>query len=52
MAAGMSAVYPAPMPGGWLLLGTTEVTMFDPDDEEEPTLLRPGLQVRFVEAVV
>jgi KipI family sensor histidine kinase inhibitor len=52
MAAGMSAVYPAPMPGGWLLLGTTEVTMFDPDNEEEPTLLRPGSQVRFVEADV
>ena len=52
MAAGMSAVYPAPMPGGWLLLGTTKVTMFDPDDEEEPTLLRPAQQVRFVEAVV
>lgn len=50
VAAGMSAVYPGPMPGGWLLLGTTEVTLFDPADESEPTLLRPGHGVRFVEA--
>lgn len=50
VAAGMSAVYPAAMPGGWMLIGTTEVTVFDPDDDEEPTLLHPGRVVRFVEA--
>lgn len=49
VAAGMSAVYPSAMPGGWLLLGTTEVTLFDPSDEASPTLLRPGHRVRFVE---
>lgn len=50
VAAGMSAVYPAPMPGGWLLLGTTPVTVFDPDDDDQPALLRPGHLVRFIGA--
>lgn len=49
VAAGMSAVYPTPMPGGWRLLGTTDVVLFDPDDDRGPTLLRPGHRVRFVE---
>ena len=49
VAAGMSAVYPAPMPGGWQLLGTTDVVLFDPTDDGEPTLLRPGHRVRFVD---
>ena len=45
----MSAVYPAPMPGGWRLLGTTDVTLFDSAADAEPTLLHPGDRVRFVE---
>jgi len=49
VAAGMSAVYPAPMPGGWRLLGTTDVTLFDSAADAEPTLLHPGDRVRFVE---
>lgn len=51
VAAGMSAVYPAAMPGGWHLLGTTDITVFDAADEARPALLRPGDVVRF-EAVV
>jgi KipI family sensor histidine kinase inhibitor len=50
VAAGMSAVYPVEMPGGWHLLGTTSARLFDPTAQDEPTLLRPGDVVRFREA--
>jgi allophanate hydrolase subunit 1 len=40
-------VYPTASPGGWLLLGRTGVTLWDPM-AEEPALLAPGTQVRFV----
>lgn len=49
LAAGMSAVYPARMPGGWQLVGTSPAVLFDATDERAPTLLRPGDRVRFVE---
>jgi KipI family sensor histidine kinase inhibitor len=48
VAAGMSAVYPESMPGGWHLIGTTEVTLFDPDSPRDPSALLPGDTVRFV----
>lgn len=47
LAAGMSAVYPSSSPGGWHLLGTTTTQLFDPHNDTNPTLLRPGLRVRF-----
>lgn len=47
VAAGMSAVYPATMPGGWRLLGRTDRRLFDPDADADPTLLHPGDRVRF-----
>ena len=50
VAAGMSAVYPAAMPGGWLLLGHTTVRLFDPGESSHPTLLVPGDEVVFTEA--
>ena len=31
IAAEYTAVYPRPSPGGWHLLGTTDLVMFDPD---------------------
>jgi KipI family sensor histidine kinase inhibitor len=40
-------VYPTASPGGWLLLGRTSVTLWDPAGEE-PALLAPGTRVRFV----
>ena len=49
VAAGMSAVYPAAMPGGWLLLGRTTVRLFDAADLARPALLGPGDVVVFVE---
>jgi KipI family sensor histidine kinase inhibitor len=47
IAAGMSAVYPQEMPGGWHLIGVTAVTMFDVLDEDRPAVLSPGDVVRF-----
>ena len=44
-----TAVYPRSSPGGWHLLGTTELTLFDPD-RTPPALLEPGASVRFVVA--
>jgi KipI family sensor histidine kinase inhibitor len=44
-----SAVYPRPSPGGWHLIGTTDLLFFDPD-RRPASLLRPGMAVRFREA--
>jgi KipI family sensor histidine kinase inhibitor len=47
LAAGMSAVYPEAMPGGWHLLGHTPLRMFDAQDSSSPSLLRPSDVVHF-----
>lgn len=47
LAAGMSCIYPKYMPGGWHLIGTTEVQLFDPTNQAQPTLLSVGDTVRF-----
>lgn len=39
-------VYPTSSPGGWLLLGTTDVPLWDPA-ADPPALLAPGTRVRF-----
>lgn len=49
LADGYSAVYPRRAPGGWQLIGTTEVTMFDLS-RPRPALLTAGTRVRFVRA--
>lgn len=49
MAGRYSGVYPRESPGGWQLLGHTEVPMWDLD-REPPALLRPGATVRFTRA--
>jgi allophanate hydrolase subunit 1 len=46
IASEYSAVYPTEAPGGWHLLGTTELVMFDVR-REPPALLTPGTSVRF-----
>jgi KipI family sensor histidine kinase inhibitor len=46
IAGEFSAVYPGASPGGWRLLGRTELTMFDPS-AERPSRLAPGDRVRF-----
>ena len=42
-----SGVYPRPSPGGWQLIGRTEVRLWDLD-ARPPALLTPGTTVRFV----
>ncbi len=46
LADAWCGVYPGASPGGWRLLGRTEVTLWDPATEP-PALLRPGTRVRF-----
>ena len=43
----LGAIYPQPSPGGWRLIGRTDVTLFDPA-ADPPVRLRPGDRVRFV----
>jgi KipI family sensor histidine kinase inhibitor len=40
-------VYPLPSPGGWRLIGRTELRLFNPD-AAPPALLRMGDRLRFV----
>jgi KipI family sensor histidine kinase inhibitor len=46
MAAEFSAVYPSASPGGWHLLGTTDLMLWD-ESRHVPALLVPGTRVRF-----
>lgn len=46
VAGEFSAVYPAPSPGGWQLIGRTNAQLWDLD-REDPALVRPGDAVRF-----
>ena len=47
IAGAQTAVYPFAMPGGWRIIGRTDVPMWDLA-RDSPTLLRPGHRVRFV----
>lgn len=49
IAEAQTGVYPSETPGGWHLIGTTDVGMFD-TAREMPALLAPGDRVRFAEA--
>lgn len=49
IAGEFTAAYPRATPGGWRLIGRTEITLFDPK-AETPALLQPGDSVRFVVA--
>jgi KipI family sensor histidine kinase inhibitor len=46
LAGSWCGVYPTASPGGWLLLGSTTLTLWDPV-AEPPALLAPGTRVRF-----
>ena len=48
LAGDFCGVYPRESPGGWRLIGRTEVRVFDLA-REPAALLRPGTRVRFVE---
>lgn len=49
LAGEFTGVYPRVSPGGWQLLGRTDLRTWDPD-RDPPGLLRPGVRVRFEEA--
>lgn len=46
IAAGYSAIYPRVSPGGWHLLGHTDIRLWD-ESATPPSLLTPGTLVRF-----
>jgi KipI family sensor histidine kinase inhibitor len=48
LADEFTGVYPREMPGGWQLIGRTDVVLWDLD-RDPPALLPPGTLVRFVE---
>ncbi|MBI4936185.1 MAG: 5-oxoprolinase subunit PxpB [Actinobacteria bacterium] len=47
IASEFTAIYPAESPGGWHLLGTTRLPMWD-DARDPAATLPPGTRVRFV----
>jgi KipI family sensor histidine kinase inhibitor len=47
IAGRQTAVYPFETPGGWLLIGRTDVPVWSLD-RQSPALLTPGTRVRFV----
>ncbi|WP_194816604.1 allophanate hydrolase subunit 1 [Nocardia sp. XZ_19_385] len=49
LAGGYTAVYPRSTPGGWRLIGHTDLRMWDVD-RDPPALIQAGSAVRFVEA--
>jgi allophanate hydrolase subunit 1 len=46
IAEGYTGIYPAELPGGWRIIGRTDVRLFDPTADPPATLL-PGDVVRF-----
>jgi KipI family sensor histidine kinase inhibitor len=49
IGGGWCGVYPTASPGGWRIVGRTEVVLWDVS-RPEPALLAPGTRVRFVAA--
>jgi inhibitor of KinA len=47
IADGQTGVYPLASPGGWRLIGRTDLAMFDPT-AAEPVRIRAGDRIRFV----
>lgn len=47
IAGRQTGIYPRESPGGWRVIGRTDVKLFDAQNEA-PTLLRAGDQVKFV----
>ncbi|MEV4644788.1 5-oxoprolinase subunit PxpB [Saccharopolyspora sp. NPDC049357] len=48
LAGAFSGIYPRESPGGWQLIGHTDLQIFS-IDRDPPALLRPGVRVRFRE---
>lgn len=49
LADEFSGIYPRPSPGGWQLIGHTDLALWDLD-RDPPALLRPGFWVQFTDA--
>ena len=49
LADEFTAVYPRDSPGGWQLIGHSDITLWD-SDRDPPALLAPGTPVKFVDA--
>lgn len=49
IAGAQTGIYPRSGPGGWQIIGRTDVSLFDAS-RREPALLQPGDIVRFVDA--
>ena len=49
LAGGQTGIYPTTSPGGWQLIGRTEMVLFDPE-HDPPALLSPGSRIRFTVA--
>jgi KipI family sensor histidine kinase inhibitor len=47
IAGKQTGIYPLESPGGWNIIGRTEVRMFDPDSDT-PCIVKPGDEVRFI----
>jgi inhibitor of KinA len=47
VANGQTVVYPVDSPGGWRLIGRTELAVFDPT-RDPAALIRAGDRLRFV----
>ncbi len=48
LAGGFTGIYPTASPGGWQLLGRTDLRLWD-SEADPPARLPPGTRVRFVE---
>ena len=46
IAGGLAAVYPAASPGGWRIIGHSNVRLWD-QERQPPAVLAPGMPVRF-----
>jgi KipI family sensor histidine kinase inhibitor len=46
IAGGLAAVYPAASPGGWRIIGRSNVRLWD-QERQPPAVLAPGMPVRF-----
>lgn len=49
LAGPQTGIYPQPTPGGWQLIGRTDVVLFEPE-RDPPALLAAGDRLRFVPA--
>jgi KipI family sensor histidine kinase inhibitor len=49
LAGPYTGVYPTASPGGWRLIGRTDLTLWDVE-RDPPATLPPGTRVRFVRA--